>query len=337
MVLAVPTRYYVTYGPKVGPPRKTSRTNQLATPRSKDKLSTRPRSRRGPEHTLFTLNPSHLGTADCLDLSGREAVQIRFPNSRGVTSRLTYGHHQVDGARQLIPFPGNCTGFLYYYHDQHAAPLERSIRFRVTSNERPSSFGPGQDLLLPSGFPWQIMLLQVARLTEYACIQNQLMDESLITKEQVSHCRTLVLGRHFSSETILFRLTQPFPVTFTSELGLRIVGEKLHRLRFQCFEASLHGKDHYPWAGSAIARFEPSTSPEHAGRRVIFLRIIKIITPVSSNVNEKEQTGRVLKPEEGKLLTLSRRGGTTHPWARDIDESHAAAALRVLWDNSGPW
>jgi hypothetical protein len=84
--------------------------------------------------------------------------------------------------------------------------------------------------------------------------------------------------------------------------------------------------------GSAVARFEPSTSPQYSGRRVIHLRIIKIVTPVSAR---GEPQTSLLRPEAGQLLSRPRAEGP-EPWAYDIDASDIslATALRALWDNS---
>ncbi|KAJ7708157.1 hypothetical protein B0H17DRAFT_1031823, partial [Mycena rosella] len=94
-------------------------------------------------------------------------------------------------------------------------------------------------------------------------------------------------------------------------------------------------KGYFPWTGSGIARFERSTLSEHAGRRMLNLRIIKILQPVTCTVDARSCDGRVMRPEEGQLFTVRSYGGPPEPWAYDIDkENKSAAALRVLWDNS---
>ncbi|KAF8148782.1 hypothetical protein K438DRAFT_1866824 [Mycena galopus ATCC 62051] len=305
-----------------------------ATPSPRHRLPTR------ILHSISTLNACLLTTADHLDISGRIYVTVRFPKSRaGLKASFFYERRRIDGSYPRIPFPSESTGFLYYYRDPHAAPLEGSVRFRITSDNLPSSFVHGQDLLLPSGAPWQIMLLQVAMRAEYSRIRDQLLEEDLVTPEQLAQCRQIFSHRPTFSETTLFRLNQSFPVNFGGEITLTVVGEELHVMRSQCFRArTFRGNIYSPWAGSALARFEPSTSSEHAGRRIVHLRITKIITPVSCTMDEKEYQGRVLRPEEGQLLTVSFRGGPPKPWSYDIDDqnNHSAAALRVLWDSAPP-
>jgi hypothetical protein len=88
-------------------------------------------------------------------------------------------------------------------------------------------------------------------------------------------------------------------------------------------------------SGSAIVRFEPSTSPEYAGRRIVHLRIVKLLTPVSSVVDGNPRRF-VVKPEEGELVAHF-RDGEPHVWAYNIDDTgKVAAALRTLWDNQQP-
>ncbi|KAJ7110672.1 hypothetical protein C8R44DRAFT_883795 [Mycena epipterygia] len=85
-------------------------------------------------------------------------------------------------------------------------------------------------------------------------------------------------------------------------MRLTAVGNVLHTVDINPFRDSEAGNV-LPWSGSAAARFEPSTDAKHAGRRILHLRIVKIIQPVTSTV--KGYTGKVIKPEEGRLLNRS--------------------------------
>ncbi|KAF8198767.1 hypothetical protein K438DRAFT_1966731 [Mycena galopus ATCC 62051] len=349
-----PTRRYFPNPRKVRAPRNSKppshtdwdqATDESAAPRKAPRTPSERLSRRGcrmaPCHLLSTLNPTLLTAADHITLSGRKTIRIAFPNSRNGPRgdfQLMYSRHRVNGPR--IPFPSECAGFLYYQYG-NVSPLGGGIRFRVTSDDVPSSFGRGSDLPLPSGCPWEILLLRVTPGSIYSPIRDQLVQENLVAEERLKKCSLRVpsaSGRKITPENMLFSLNQEFVVRFDRDLHLTIVGPALHTLTVTCFRAKLDQKDIFPWAGSALARFEPSRSPEHAGRRVVFLRIIRILTPVSCTVDEKEYKGRVLKPEEGELLAACLWGRAPSPWSYDIDKSgsRAAAALRVLWDNSGP-
>ncbi|KAF7368337.1 hypothetical protein MVEN_00155100 [Mycena venus] len=282
---------------------------------------------------IYTLNPALLQFRDHLDLSRRQPTTIQFPTSQSDTlALLCYERHQ----RLDLPFPDRSSGFLYYHRDRHAAPCEGSIRLRVTSDDDPSSFSDGQDLHLLSGCPWQIILPQVACRRNLSRFRDQLLEESLVTEQQIAQCRRVFGDRkRILPETTLFRLAQEFPVSFTSGIYLTVVGEETHSFSFQeIFGVIYHGKRTFPWAGSALARFEPSARPEHLGRRVVHLRITKIVTPVSCNF--EASIGRMMKPAEGELLNVFRHGPNPEPWAIDIDNtrSPAAPALRVLWETS---
>ncbi|KAJ6546056.1 hypothetical protein DFH09DRAFT_1088014 [Mycena vulgaris] len=95
---------------------------------------------------------------------------------------------------------------------------------------------------------------------------------------------------------------------------------------------------YYDDIGSAVARFEVSTLPQHAGRRVLHIRIVKILQPVACSVAGYE--GRVVRPKEDHLLTVRFHGGPPEAWAYDIHtppknatpDFRVAAVLRVLWN-----
>ncbi|KAF7356142.1 hypothetical protein MVEN_00944900 [Mycena venus] len=293
-----------------------------------------PKSLGGPPRNLIsTLNPSLLVPNDYLDLSHRKWVIVRFPKSRGESTASIWYEKVV---HDFIPFPEKSAGFLYFSRDPQAAPLEGYIRLRVTpNNASPSSFHDGHDLLSPSGYPWQIILPQVASRSNYARFRDQLLEENLVTAEELSQSRSLFgHRRRINPEATLFRLTQEFPVNFASPSYLTVVGSKtLHVLRCNLFRASRAGGDYFPWTGSAVVRFEPSTMPEHARRRVVHLRIERIVDRVVSNA--KGYHALINEPQEGQLLSVSPRG-TSQPWAYDMDRKNSslAAGLRILWDDS---
>ncbi|KAJ7663394.1 hypothetical protein DFH06DRAFT_987040, partial [Mycena polygramma] len=287
---------------------------------------------------ISTLNPARIRPEDYLDLSRRKRFTIQFPQSLAETGgTIRYRHQKAkDLAKtEVAPFPPQSTGFLYYHRPPDAAPLEGSIRLRVTPDNLPSSFPLGHDLALPSGVPWQLLLLQLATpktLHDRFC--DQLLYEKLVSPDQLAKCRALAHTRLFPSLT-LFRLGQPFPVNFESYIVLAVVDDKLHNLEFRSiFSGIKDGVQCHPWAGSATARFEPSTRPEHAGRRVVHLRIVEI----TKQILPKHPDVRVVKPEAGQLLTTHCRGSRDleTPWAYDIDAKNTVAsfALRALWDAS---
>ncbi|KAJ6534133.1 hypothetical protein B0H19DRAFT_1080631 [Mycena capillaripes] len=295
----------------------------------------KPSNNRGrPRNTISTLNPALISPSDYLDLSRRVSVNAHFSESRSPTSSMIYyDYFPGDLKRRKKPFPSQCAGFFYYHRPPDAAPLEGSIRLRVAWSNSASAFPNGEDLLLPSGSPWQIILPQIASHAQYAGIREQLLHENLVTEKQLSRCRAVFGNKHRTgSHRIIFRFNQEFPVQFDSGIYLTIVDDALYDLEFDRIFHAVLGKDRErlaPWTGTALARFEPSA---HSGRRVVHLRIVKIVTPVSC-----PYSNRVSKPMGGQLLTLSRYNNEPEPWAYDIDDKDTAAAvaLRVLWNMSG--
>ncbi|KAJ7221832.1 hypothetical protein B0H12DRAFT_1151639, partial [Mycena haematopus] len=281
-------------------------------------------SRGNPPAVVSTLNPRLLSPNDYLDFSLMSSVIICFPRSQ----KRTYAqfHYCNTHHRFTAPFPPRCAGFLYYHTPANPLPLEGSIRLRVTLNNAPSSFDSGQDLLLPSGAPWQTILPQIARRKQDATLSRQLIQEKLVTEEQLSRARRLFNGvDRISPQLILFRMGQEFPVDFGSSLQLTVVGKRLlHKLLLP--DLFSVGEQMFPWTGSGLACFEPSTS---TGRRLVHLRLVQIVHPVSPTI--RGYNGPLAKPEAGQLLS---RDGVA-PWACDIDTVSATAeALKALWNNS---
>ncbi|KAJ7734131.1 hypothetical protein B0H16DRAFT_1426441 [Mycena metata] len=273
---------------------------------------------------LSTLNPTLLQPEDYLDLSGMKQRYIGFTHvPTGPTPCIHYWGKGV--------FPDDCAGFLYYHRESGAAPLEGGIRFRRTRDHRPSSFPGGHDLLLPSGAPWELILPQVMR-PSYRRLADQLLHENLATTAQLDLCHRIFtpMGR-ISAPLIIFRHTQTFPFNFGGPLRLTVVGSSaLHSATVEpSYQRSSNFDKRFPFAGSAIARFEPSAMD---GRRVLHLRIVKIITPFVCT-NDKYKA-RVVQPEEGQLFIGVSRSGD-RPWELDLNgPSRAAAAFRVLWNAS---
>ncbi|KAJ7700380.1 hypothetical protein B0H17DRAFT_1047116 [Mycena rosella] len=300
--------------------------------------STGPRKR----HRVSTLNPSLITPADYIDISQRMGFTVAFPGAtvNGPQHEFPYVHEYPYSSNhpEQLPFPRHSRGFLYYQSDPQAGPLEGGVRLRVTPNNSPSSFPGGQDLLTPYGLPWQISLAQVACRPLYAPIGVQLVNETLVTLDQLSRCRDIFTSRASLApqyQYTLFSLASTFPVNFAHPITLTVVGEELHELELSMmFTASAPGcKRHFPWSGSAIAQFEPSTL--HAGR-VLHLRILKIVNPVAFAVDSESYTGQILRPKEGHLFRIIDRHGVPGPWTYDIDhrESKIAAAFQILWENS---
>ena len=89
------------------------------------------------------------------------------------------------------------------------------------------------------------------------------------------------------------------------------------------------------FVGSAWARFERSTHPDHKGTRTVVLRFLKIITPVNCLI--PLYNGNIVRPEEGELHRRYPPHKTDHQlWSVNIDEDvkkrNFVRGLRLLWD-----
>ncbi|KAJ7090575.1 hypothetical protein C8R43DRAFT_829148, partial [Mycena crocata] len=188
-------------------------------------------------------------------------------------------------------FPRLTRGFFYYKSGTGTAALDGGVRFRITLERDPALFPLGHDLALPSGLPWEVSLPQIACAKKYEAVRMHLLYAQLATTEQVSRCRTLWGRKPIHPNLTLFSLGSLFYADFSHSLKLTVVGEtKLHQVQFNSlFAAYAQGKTYFPWrgrwlgiirSGTALARFEPSTLLEHAGRRVLHLRIVRLLEPV---------------------------------------------------------
>ena len=84
--------------------------------------------------------------------------------------------------------------------------------------------------------------------------------------------------------------------------------------------------------GSALARFERSTLPEHNGTRTVVLSFLKIITPVKSVIPNYD--GYIVAPQEGELHRRC-KWKRERLWSANIDdpkfEGPFNCCLRLLW------
>jgi hypothetical protein len=136
--------------------------------------------------------------------------------------------------------------------------LEGSVRFRITSDNAPSSFDHGQDLLLASGMPWQVIFPRIASRNGYARIRDQLLVENLVSS-LITRCLAMFgAGTNIYPGLDLFRLGQEFPINFSGEINLSVVGQSLHRLTLKTtfYLKQSTGKYYYPWDGARLTNIQ---------------------------------------------------------------------------------
>ncbi|KAJ7278331.1 hypothetical protein C8J57DRAFT_1713199 [Mycena rebaudengoi] len=283
---------------------------------------------------ISSLDPALLQPADFVDMSHHSSFAVSFIYSgAGDGSPLTYA--QLEAKKK--PFPVDSRGFLYYHSDPNHSPLAGSVRLRTTTDNAPSSFDHGQDLLTPAGMPWKITVPQIAARKMYARLCDQLLREGMVTDALLSRSRTIFGDRsNTHPDLTVFGLHHPFLVNFQMSLCLAIVGPTaVHAVQLKVFAEWVVSRTRrqrlFPFTGTGVACFERSTLPEHANKYVLVLRILKILEPVTCTI--QDYTGRVGWPKEGELLMVSNRNGPQRPWSYDVDRNTlTGAALRNLID-----
>ncbi|KAK7028359.1 hypothetical protein R3P38DRAFT_2703968 [Favolaschia claudopus] len=287
---------------------------------------------------LSTLHPKYLTTADFTIISNSRFPVISFPpNTLSVVLRF----YKKDGVCQ--PFPPNTRGFFYYNVPAEGLPaMAGGLRFRITTTGRPSSFPDGHDLLL-DGLPWELSFTTIAYGTgRKVILREHLINEGFFTQADVdNYCAIMPVKKRLDHKITIYRLRQPFPVHFQQGLHLWIAGEKEIKpwvYGYMFTDSRMQYRPHVrPYTGSALAHFERSTLPEHAGSRTVVMRIVKMLSPPICV--DASYDGRLPVPTEGEIFRRFMGKGTKprlQPWFCDVDadQSDSAAALRMLFENS---
>ncbi|KAJ6510629.1 hypothetical protein C8R45DRAFT_393436 [Mycena sanguinolenta] len=316
---------------------------------------------------LSTLNPLYLKTEDYTVLSdSRPQKQLAICFIRG---KPAYGIDYFRKGTVYQPFPPRTAGFFYYHAPKDFPPMAGGLRFRITASENPASFQDGHDLL-HEGLPWQVSLSTIAiAVGSRTVLRERLLHEGLVTQADLDKCCAVMQGkRRLDPNRTLYRLAQPFAIHFHRKLSAWVVGEsktKLwardifaeHRARYT---VELRGLAHSclwpytgefcssccgqvlidPSVGSALAQFELSTFPEHAGSDTIVMRIVKMLVPPTCVVPHYDNN--IPAPVEGELVRRPMghaRASRVQPWFCDLaaEPSGSAVALRMLVENTRRW
>ncbi|KAJ7110821.1 hypothetical protein C8R43DRAFT_1041947 [Mycena crocata] len=254
---------------------------------------------------ISTLNPASLIPRDYLVLHPRSRISLRFlaTENRLPASLICY----TPPTDQVVKrFPVWARGFLYYHPGLTSAsgyrPVEGSLRFRIIAprdaKDPVSAFPHGEDLLNAWGLPWTISLPHIACHKYYDELRRQLQREKLVTAHHLGQCRavvngrmnTIVDGKKKDKEDVIdlrlplvYRLDDLFPMNFSLGIAFIVFGRgALHTVKLgDIFRDTIYlSGGQQVWTGRILARFEPSQRPEHAGRRVLLLRVVKLVSPV---------------------------------------------------------
>ncbi|RDB28289.1 hypothetical protein Hypma_001433 [Hypsizygus marmoreus] len=284
-----------------------------------------PRRLREPPPTIATLHPSRIQSSDFIDLSSHKMTRI-YNSTTMLPSIITY----FGGPNNRFLFPKICRGFFYYHRDPRLPDVSGAVRFRLTPDANVSSFRTGTDLMLPDRpIPWCIQLLAIANSRRYDGYEKLLLQDGLVSPSLLQHCQKLGMRFGRLCHHMLFALDQPFLFDVNSSPTLSVLardGIETTQLVFtREFKALPQPRVCHPYAGQCMVRFERSLLPEHMGRRIIVLRVLEIVKPITLAVPGYEWS--LLPPTAGSLLT--KRG---HPITVDVDRKNTPIhkILRLL-------
>ncbi|PIL30044.1 hypothetical protein GSI_07956 [Ganoderma sinense ZZ0214-1] len=329
---------------------------------------------------IRTLDPSKLTPDDYIDISHKSSPTLsailRSSNSPPASPRSNPQIIWVPCASSS--FPAGTHGFLYYHVGPYSSPIAGELRIRVTSSRDPASFATGSDLLDERSMLWRYPLYKMVCRPDWSEFVALLLQDGLVSQRTLDLVTAAVAPlrrasantqppgaassdeRHPSvspSNPVLSAFGQEFPFRYT--LGINFCGVFAgpdtiftHRVRhITTFWALREGKrfQYFPFAGSAVCCFERSMLPEHAGKRVVVIRVKRFIdtdpirpVPPPRGANGRAHLVEQLRPREGELLKVAIHD-RVQPWAADVDKvwkesgAHGGTTpwkvLRVLFEN----
>jgi len=192
--------------------------------------------------------------------------------------------------------------------------------------------------LTSNGRPW---LRPLYVLPKYHLPLYEKLREDRLVPDDLDAVVSTFTQRYDHQSQPLYTFNDAFIVNFSfSKVCLSVIteqGMEVLRLSGPFFELRDGIRNLKPYTGSALARFERSTLPEHKGTRTVVLRILKIITPVKCVIPLYD--GHIAPPEERELhrrypRNLKITAKLDPPvWSVDIDRKCVMArALQLLWD-----
>ena len=234
--------------------------------------------------------------------------------------------HYDTSEEKFTLYPPDIKAFLYYSTLPGRPLISGELRLRVTSRDDPTSFESGYDLLSLNGQPWSRPLFMLSGCSSYNPLYKRLRKDGLVPNDLHA-----IISTFPSSSNIYYRgqqlytLNDTFMVDFSKEnLQFTVITEQgLEGLQLTRPFYDKRGQipmkpytgaykqiaiwidDSNETVGSALARFERSTLPEHKGTRTVVLRFLQIITPLKCVIPLYD--GYVGLPKEGELHRRSKR------------------------------
>lgn len=225
---------------------------------------------------ISTLNPSRLIASDYQTISGAAYVALCPPtlwphnpsselcrkSDDGMYVKLDHTLYEkpyvsfVTYKSDLdIPFPSETSGFFYYHQPTAAPPASGQIRFRITRNRNPASWGSGMDLYLPNGLVWKKSLLEVTgKHPKLTALRTLLLADKLISPELVERCETIWSWRgELGPNIFLYQPEQVFWTAFSAfDRGQFVVvgREEQKYVRVRSFFRDLRSQPLNPYSGN---------------------------------------------------------------------------------------
>ncbi|TFY56369.1 hypothetical protein EVG20_g8951 [Dentipellis fragilis] len=268
------------------------------------------------EYGLRTLDPSRLRPSDFQDFSdtGRmipESVQ----GDDGAATQNIAGNAALWYHKYYSRFPPGTHGFLYYSGAPDATRSQ--VRFRVTGSDDPSSFSRGYDLLSPDETPWGWKLSSIAIYPRFTAVRKHLLEESLVTTDDLYMVRP---------DNLVYGFGDPFRLDLGARsLRLRIVGPQWDIIKW------FHVSQPFFYRGNPLFSGSLQCCFEDAGRGVVVIRVLRIIEPVKRTpVRWPMNRYRFELVDRPVARGLLKRDG--HPWTRNAKGNDAASdALKLLF------
>ncbi|KAI0692530.1 hypothetical protein C8T65DRAFT_745113 [Cerioporus squamosus] len=228
-------------------------------------------------------------------------------------------------------------GFLYYHQPPRAPPLAGQLRFHVTGSDDPASFSSGTDLTTERGVPWYIPLPVTASAgyRMHTPIRRLLTDVDGLVPQQVMD---LARAQEHPFDLTLDSASSAFALVGRDRIARMILP---YVICFYTGTASRGRLFHLPFSGTALCCFEPSALPEHAGKRVAVVRVLRSLEsdPVRPNpLYAGLPIPPELYPQDGQLL-MALRFRKPRVWAGHVDKETSVRTtgvgpLRILFDNA---
>ncbi|RPD54200.1 hypothetical protein L226DRAFT_536112 [Lentinus tigrinus ALCF2SS1-7] len=315
-------------------------------------------SHRGTSAIIHTLDPAKLTPQDHLTpasyVTATSSTRVYIKKTRDDSPRVLFMYNpKGQDPRQF--HNQQIGGFLYYHQPQaRAPPLVGELRFRITPSSDPVTFSSGDDLKTRRGVPWCITLPALAYNKSFLPIRHLLTTVDGMVPQHVmdfarKHHHKVCAGDVIGSR-YLYAFGQPFdlPLDRNGHTFTFIGKEGLARARIwhmSSFKSRILSEAcqsyHFPLAGTILCCFEPSSLPEHAGKRVAIVRVLRSLEwdPVRANPSYTgPQMPRELYPREGQLLLRMSLKEKPRICAYDVDNAsgttNSVGPLGILFDNA---